>query len=103
MGREDWRYTKMARENPRTWWLLSFFAVGVAQQPMLVGISLPGYSVHFVNTPLGVVDAMAIVLCVAGLTLAYFADMQLYTFMTNNENLKSEGKPRVPILNTGLW
>ncbi len=22
----------MARENPRSWWLLSFFAVGLAQQ-----------------------------------------------------------------------
>lgn len=28
--REDWRYTKMAKENPRIWLVLSFFAVGLA-------------------------------------------------------------------------
>jgi len=35
--REDWRYSQMAERNPRLWWVLSFFAVGLAQQPMLVG------------------------------------------------------------------
>jgi steroid 5-alpha reductase family enzyme len=44
--REDWRYTKMAIDygNP-LWYFVSFFAVGVAQHPMIVGISLPLYSV----------------------------------------------------------
>ena len=32
--REDWRYTKMAEDLPRSWWLVSFFAVGLAQQPV---------------------------------------------------------------------
>lgn len=29
--REDWRYTKMAKDYPKVWPLLSFFAVGLAQ------------------------------------------------------------------------
>ena len=29
--REDWRYTKMAKDMPRLWPLVSFFAVGLAQ------------------------------------------------------------------------
>jgi hypothetical protein len=53
---EDWRYTKMARENPRLWWIVSFFAVGLAQQPMLIGISLPAYSIHSSDLPWGLVD-----------------------------------------------
>ena len=45
---EDWRYTKMAQEwgNP-LWYFISFFAVGLAQHPMIIGISLPLYSVCF--------------------------------------------------------
>lgn len=79
--REDWRYTKvppcrdtrtykvhgtkrqptlpltsspsqMAKDMPRSWPLVSFLAVGVAQQPMLVGLTLPAYAVHFVEAPL---------------------------------------------------
>ena len=46
--REDWRYTKMANDFGRPgWYFISFFAVGVAQHPMIVGISLPLYSVTF--------------------------------------------------------
>lgn len=45
---EDWRYTKMAIDMGRTlWYFMSFFAVGFAQYPMVVGISLPLYSVRF--------------------------------------------------------
>jgi hypothetical protein len=36
--REDWRYTEMSERAPRAWALFSFFAVGLAQQPMLVGV-----------------------------------------------------------------
>ena len=39
--REDWRYTKMQRDFPRCWPFISFFAVGLAQQPLLCGISWP--------------------------------------------------------------
>ena len=46
--REDWRYTKMAKDFGHPWWyLVSFFTVGVAQHPMIIGISLPLYSVTF--------------------------------------------------------
>ena len=46
--REDWRYTKMAKDFGHPWWyFVSFFTVGVAQHPMIIGISLPLYSVTF--------------------------------------------------------
>lgn len=100
---EDWRYTKMARENERYWWLLSFLTVGVAQQPMLVGISLPAYSVHQSSHAWCWVDAVAVVLSVSGLTLAYLADTQLYTYMTENKARSHRGEHPVPVLATGVW
>ena len=46
--REDWRYTKMAIDYGRPlWYFMSFLTVGIAQHPMIVGISLPLYSVRF--------------------------------------------------------
>lgn len=103
--REDWRYTKMALDFPRLWPLLSFFAVGLAQQPMLVGITLPAYTVHHVvpQPPLGPADALWTLLCVAGLLTARVADDQLHAFMRTNEERVARGEPRIRLLETGLW
>ena len=100
---EDWRYTKMARENPRWWWLISFFAVGLAQQPMLVGISLPAYSIHSTDLPWSAVDWVATITCVVGLSVAYTADTQLFNYMQRNKQLAAQGQPKVQILDSGLW
>ncbi len=101
--REDWRYTKMARDLPRSWWLVSFFAVGVAQQPMLIGLTLPAYSAHFVAAPLGWFDAAALAGAVAGLCTAGMADNQLRRYMLANERLAAAGAPKQKLLQTGLW
>jgi len=101
--REDWRYTKMAGEMPRVWWLVSFFAVGIAQQPMLIGITLPAYTIHFVSSPLGWVDALAIGFSVSGLLVAWVSDNQLRRYMLHNEHLTAQGKLKMKLLNTGMW
>jgi len=102
--REDWRYTKMAMDYPKLWPLLSFFAVGVAQQPMLVGITLPAYTIHFVDAPFGEwYDYLAIACSVAGLFTAWLSDNQLRSFMLRNEDLVKRGLPRVPLIENGLW
>ena len=74
----------------------SVFAVGLAQQPMLIGISAPAYTAHNVDTPFGLLDVLCAVGCIAGLATAYVADNQLRAYMS--------ASPRpTPILNTGLW
>jgi len=101
--REDWRYTKMAKENPNWWWLLSFFAVGLAQQPMLVGITLPAYSIHFSEKDFNFLDIIASIGCAFGLLIAFLADNELRRFMVNNERLVKAGEPKVQLLESGLW
>ena len=101
--REDWRYTKMAGDMPRAWWLVSFFAVGIAQQPMLIGIMLPAYTIHFVSSPLGWVDALAIGFAISGLLTAWVSDNQLRRYMLHNEHLTTQGKPKMKLLNSGMW
>ncbi|KAI4355339.1 hypothetical protein L6164_004120 [Bauhinia variegata] len=102
-AREDWRFAEMRQQNGRQWWWISFFAVYVPQQAFLIGLSLPFYVVHTVNQPLGIRDLVPIVACVCGIVIAYFADTQLYDFVTRNEKLKVLGKPRALVLDEGLW
>lgn len=101
--REDWRYTKMASQFPQSWWLLSFFAVGLAQQPMLVGISAP---LHFTSTsslPWTAFDMLATLLAVLGIVGAYISDTQLAAYVATNRRRHEAGEPIVPILREGIW
>lgn len=104
--REDWRYTKMALDYGKCWYALSFLTVGIAQHPMIVGISLPLWSNCFgphAEVKWFWLDYVATILGLSGIITAYVADNQLRDFMMENEKLKEEGKPKNPILNTGLW
>ncbi|CAL0317997.1 unnamed protein product [Lupinus luteus] len=101
--REDWRFTEMSHQYGKHWWWLSFFAVYVSQQVFLIGLSLPLYVVHSINQPLNIWDLVAIVVCLSGIVIAYFADTQLYEFKSRNNRLKRLGKPVVPVLDYGLW
>ncbi|CAA6656434.1 unnamed protein product [Spirodela intermedia] len=102
-AREDWRYHSMRKDYGRNWWWLSFFAVYLSQQVFLIGICLPMYAVHSSNRPWGAWDSLAAAVCIAGITIAYFADTQLHRFVTRNRALEELGAPTVPTLDTGLW
>ncbi|KAL2336327.1 hypothetical protein Fmac_010773 [Flemingia macrophylla] len=102
-AREDWRFSEMSQQYGRQWWWVSFFAVYVSQQMFLVALSLPLYVVHTVNQPLNMWDLVATVVCLSGIVIAYFADTQLYEFMSRNNKLKGLGKPTVLVLDSGLW
>lgn len=103
-AREDWRYADMARQlGGLCWPLVSFFAVGVAQHVLLVGITLPLAAIHASAEPWGPLDWLAAGLAAAGLVLAWVADDQLAAFMDANERRKAEGRPPVLLLETGLW
>lgn len=46
-AREDWRYADMRRKLGRAGWaVVSFFAVGVVQHLMLVGLTMPLLAIH---------------------------------------------------------
>ncbi|GIL44513.1 hypothetical protein Vafri_1965 [Volvox africanus] len=104
-AREDWRYARMAQRMGRAWWaVISFFAVGIAQQVMLVGVTLPLLAIHTSTAPWNPFVDVAIFLSAAtGIMIALVADNQLRDFMVDNEKRAQEGRPRLLVLNTGLW
>ncbi|XP_008783564.2 uncharacterized protein C594.04c-like [Phoenix dactylifera] len=101
--REDWRFNEMRREYGRHWWWVSFFAVYLSQQVFLMGICLPMYAIHSSDKPWNMWDSVATIACITGIVIAYFADTQLYDFVSRNETLKELGAPLVPNLDKGLW
>lgn len=94
-AREDWRFTDMIQQYGKHWWWASFFSIYLPHQLLLIGLSLPFYVIHSVNQPLNIWDLVAVVVCVSGILIAYFADNQLYNFVNNNGN--------GVILESGLW
>lgn len=72
-------------------------------QVFIIALSLPFYYVHTMNQPLSIWDLVAIVVCLSGIVIAYFADTQLYDFVSRNDKLKVLGKPVTPVLDSGLW
>lgn len=76
--REDWRYTKMAIDYGRpAWYFMAFLTVGLAQHPMVVGISLPLYSVRFgptSDTDICWLDIVATFSSVLGIVIAMVSD-----------------------------
>ncbi|XP_078166531.1 3-oxo-5-alpha-steroid 4-dehydrogenase (DUF1295) [Carex rostrata] len=101
--REDWRFSDMRKQYGNSWWWISFFAVFLSQQVFLIGICLPMFAIHASDQLCGIYDLVAVLTCITGITVAYFADTQLHEFVTNNENSKKLGTPVIPNLETGLW
>ncbi|KAL1499714.1 hypothetical protein AB1Y20_012414 [Prymnesium parvum] len=101
--REDWRYTQMAADWPRSWWLLSFFAVGLAQQPLLVGLSAPLHFTHSAGAAWGEYDLLASGGALLGLLGAWASDGQLHAFVSANRRRREADEPLEPILRHGLW
>ncbi|KAL5792102.1 hypothetical protein ACOSP7_000696 [Xanthoceras sorbifolium] len=102
-AREDWRFTDMRSQYGKHWWWVSFFTIYLAQQVFLFGVCLPLYAVHLVDKPLNMWDFVAVVICLCGIVVAYFADTQLHQFVTRNNKLKELGKPVELNLDRGLW
>ncbi|XP_008784730.1 uncharacterized protein C594.04c-like [Phoenix dactylifera] len=102
-AREDWRFNEMRRKYGRHWWWVSFFTVYLSEQVFLIGICLPMYAIHSSDAPWSLWDSIATIACITGIVVAYFADTQLYDFVTRNETLKVLGAPLVPNLDRGLW
>jgi len=98
-AREDWRFTDMSTQQyGKHWWWASFFSIYLPHQLLLIGLSLPFYVIHSVNQPLNIWDLVAVVVCVSGIVIAYFADNQLYNFVMSNDDNNG-----MIILETGLW
>lgn len=102
-AREDWRFNDLRRQYGKNWWWISFFAVYLSQQVFLIGICLPLYVVHTKDRQINAWDVVAALVCLTGVTVAYFGDTQLHNFVSRNTRRKQLGQALVQNLDEGLW
>ncbi|XP_051149721.1 uncharacterized protein C594.04c-like [Andrographis paniculata] len=102
-AQEDWRFSDMRRQYGSNWWWISFFAIYLSQQAFLMGICSPLYAVHSEDKQLNRWDLVAAMVCLTGISIAYFADTQLHNYVTRTEKMKHLGQASAPILDEGLW
>jgi steroid 5-alpha reductase family enzyme len=100
--REDWRFARRRAASRHFWWF-QFFYVYLAQQVMLVGLTLPCWAVSFHDVAVGPLDALLALLSLTGVAIAHLADTQLDAFMRDNEARSARGEPRVLLLDRGIW
>jgi len=95
---EDYRYAQFRKNyGPHRYWWISFFQVFVLQGVLLWLISAPLLSTqYYIDQQLGLLDGLAIVFFLVGITFEAGGDYQLVKFKSNPLN---KGK----VLTTGFW
>ena len=100
--REDWRFARRRAASRHFWWF-QFVYVFLAQQAMLVGLTLPCWAVSFHEVPVALVDLVLAGLALSGIVVAHLADSQLDAFMRENQVREARGEPPVRLLDRGIW
>jgi steroid 5-alpha reductase family enzyme len=93
---EDARYQEIRRNNQPNFEFKSLYIVFVLQAVLAWVISLPLLAAASGQSPLGILDMVAIALWLLGMVFEVVGDKQLARFKSNPENA---GK----VLDTGLW
>ncbi|MEO0436755.1 MAG: DUF1295 domain-containing protein [Pseudomonadota bacterium] len=92
----DWRYVDLADKHGKRYWLVSFFGVHFMPTVLVFLGMVPVYFAMNSSVPLGVWDALGVLIAVGGTLIETIADEQLRQY--RKEQPKDE-----PFLRSGLW
>ncbi len=96
-GHEDWRYVDLREGSGRAWWAVSFSGIHLFPTVVVFLGLLPLYPALAAGSrPLGLLDALAVLVAGGGILLETVADQQLNAFVRS-------GRARGATLQTGLW
>ena len=93
---EDYRYQKIRENNSPNFGFKSLYIVFGLQAGLAWIVSLPLLAAMNSDAPIGVLDAIGVVVWAVGFSFETVGDLQLAQFRANPEN---KGK----VLNSGLW
>lgn len=96
MNHVDWRYEKLKKENPKTFWLINLAGIELMPTILVFLGCLPLYPVLTnVTTPFNILDIIATIVTFTAIMIEAISDQQLIRF--------SKNKKRGEIINKGLW
>lgn len=94
---EDWRYRNIRAQTGRAYWLVSFAGIHAMPTLMTFAGSVPLYVVTaYSGAPLGLWDALAALVTLAGIGCEWLADAQLHRY-------RRSGPAPDAFLRSGLW
>lgn len=96
---EDFRYQEFRKKyGKKHYWWISYFQVFILQGILIMLVSLPllGINYYTIDNSISILDYIAILLWIIGISFESISDVQLAKFRLNPEN---SGK----VLQKGLW
>ncbi|MBK6620422.1 MAG: DUF1295 domain-containing protein [Saprospirales bacterium] len=94
---EDWRYTMLARQTGRYYWLVSFAGIHFFPTIMVFLGCLPLLpALAMANAPFGFLDMIGAIVAITGIGFEYISDNQRYQWASDPAN---KGK----VLTEGMW
>ena len=81
---EDWRYRKLAEDNGKLYWPVSFLGIHLFPTLIVFAGMIPVYSVTANAAPLGLLDFLGAGIALAAVWIEYAADEQLRKFKKEN-------------------
>ncbi|MCW6006676.1 DUF1295 domain-containing protein [Micromonospora sp. CPCC 205371] len=98
LSHEDWRYVQIRAQIPRwlPWWLVSLTGIQVMPTLVVFAGMLALWPAVTVTAPLGPLDAVAVAVTAAAITIEAVADRQLRRFARDPAH-------RARIIDRGLW
>lgn len=96
LAHEDWRYVDLRHQTGALYWLVSLFGLHLFPTVMVLAGSTSVWVATTTSTPLGALDAAAVVITGGAIVIEAVADAQLHRFVRDNRD-------KARIMATGLW
>lgn len=97
MSHQDFRYTDIANKTKKLWPLVSFLGIHLFPTVMVFMCMAPYFHLLTITElSINLFVVVGMIVCILGISLEFFADKQLVTFIQNN-NIKGS------ICKDGLW
>ena len=91
---QDWRYTKLKEENPKTWQLVNFLGIHFLPTVVVFLAMIPAFYTLRLDIQANIWTYLSFVLCICAALLQLVSDIQMHRFRKHNT-----GK----VCNDGLW
>ncbi len=93
---EDWRYVDLAEKNGKLYWLVSFSGIHLFPTILVFGGMMPVLSAMNSESPLNLIDYLAIVITFGAVIIEWLSDEQLIAY-------KKKDPEKGAFIKTGLW
>ncbi len=96
LGHQDWRYTRLKRNNPRIWFLTNLFGINLMPTLIVFIALVPVYYSIGLKARFSIITFLGFTLCITAVLIQSIADRQMDLF---RERRNSKDK----YIDKGLW